>query len=153
MKNARLAILADYPSWLKLAEEVEPLFGPMVKDPGFGEGLKQAIREKRALCVSDMKAKGKCAFHGGIVIARETNEILWFAVAQASRAKGIGATLVSAAIRHLDQSKPISVTTFDRTIEAGLPARRLYQSFGFIDGVPAGMNPAGIPTITMTLGK
>ena len=46
---------------------------------------------------------------------------------------------------------PIVVTTFDPTIEAGTPARSLYRSAGFRDSTVAGRNPAGIPTVTMTL--
>jgi hypothetical protein len=35
-----LAQFADIAAWLDLAAEVEPLFGPMVADPGFHAALR-----------------------------------------------------------------------------------------------------------------
>ena len=34
---------------------------------------------------------------------------------------------------------------------AGAPARALYESFGFADCAPAGVNPAGIQTVVMSV--
>jgi GNAT superfamily N-acetyltransferase len=153
MKTVRLSTPNDYPDWLELAKEVEPLFGPMTDDPIFCDGLRKAILEKNTFCVTEGGSGDERSglFHGGIAISKEANEIVWFAVAQRSRGQGTGATLLSEAISHLDHTRPITVTTFDQTIEAGMPARSLYQSVGFRDSSAAGLNPAGIPTVTMTL--
>ena len=154
MKTVRPATMSDYSDWLKLAEEVEPLFGPMTNDPDFCEALKQAIRGGTAFCITESQGSGRGGlFLGGIVISRETNEILWLAVVRCRRGQKTGATLLSEAMSHLDLTRPVTVTTFDRTVDAGKPARRLYESFGFRDSVAAGLNPAGIPTVTMTLEK
>lgn len=152
MKPVRQSTLNDYSDWLKLAEEVEPLFGPMTDDPIFCDGLKQAILEGSAFCLTKSENdKENELFLGGIIISKEANEIVWLAVSQHSRGQKIGAALLSEAMKHFDHTRPITVTTFDRTIEAGAPARRLYASFGFRDSIAAGPNPAGIPTIIMTL--
>jgi len=154
MKEVRLSTPNDYLDWLELAKEVEPLFGPMVDDPIFCDGLMKAILEANAFCVTDGGGNERISlFHGGIVISKETNEIVWLAVTQQSRGKKIGAALLHTAVKQLDHTRPITVTTFDQKIEAGIPARRLYQSVGFHDSVAAGLNPAGIPTVTMTLIK
>ena len=41
----------DQPAWLELAREVEPLFGPMVNDPGFHRALENNIARGTAYCV------------------------------------------------------------------------------------------------------
>lgn len=150
----RVSTVEDFADWLALAKEVEPLFGPMTDDPNFHAGLRQAIAGGSALCVSDAAPGGSGGvFHGGIVISVQANEIVWLAVAQPSRGLKIGAALLAEALRRLDPARPVTVTTFDPTMEAGIPARRLYQSFGFRDTAPAGLNPAGCPTVTMTREK
>lgn len=49
----RVSTMSDFPDWLKLAEEVEPLFGPMIDDPTFCDGLKQVILEGNAFCFAE----------------------------------------------------------------------------------------------------
>jgi len=153
MHETTISTPDDFEGWLVLAREVEPLFGPMVEDRNFREGLWQAIVDGHALCVRAETGENEQRLHGGIVIAPEANEILWFAVAMESRGKGLGKTLLHAAIKNLDKTRPIIVTTFDQTVAAGTPARNLYHAAGFRESSPAGMNPAGIPTVTMLLIK
>lgn len=143
------ATAEDFVGWIRLAQEVEPLFGPMVADPGFQAGLRQAIADRNAFCVRLIGWEDGLTLPGGIVISREDNEILWFAVAEASRGQGIGDALLRDALNRLDHRRPITVMTFDGSVEAGLPARKLYQRHGFIDSHPVGLNPAGIPTVIM----
>lgn len=151
MKTLRLSILTDYPDWLDLAKEVESLFGPMVDEPAFCDGLRTAILEKNALCVVEGERGQHDIFHGGIIISKESNEIVWFAVARQNRGQGIGGALLSDAINRLDRTRPITVTTFDQTVTAGASARNLYRTAGFSDTCAAGLNPAGIPIVIMTL--
>jgi GNAT superfamily N-acetyltransferase len=139
----------DLPEWIRLAGEVEPLFGPMVQDPTFREGLKQAISGGKALCVRKADAAETPALLGGIIISPEENEILWFAVSQGSHGRGTGKALLAEAVSLLDQGRPMRVTTFDRSAREGLPARTLFQAFGFEDSHPCGRNPAGIPIVVM----
>jgi len=153
MVIVRVSILDDFEGWLQLAREVEPLFGPMVQDPDFRTGLRQAIVDGHALCVRAETGGHEQRLQGGIVIAPKANEILWFAVATESRGKGLGKALLHAAVKNLDKTRPIIVTTFDQTVAAGTPARHLYHAVGFREFSPAGVNPAGIPTVTMLLIK
>lgn len=132
--------------WLELAREVEPLFGPMADLPEFQDALAQAIAAGTAFSCCD-QASG--ALLGGIVINPGHNEIAWLAVNSRARGKGLGPMLLNYAIERLDNSRPISVTTFDASCGAGLPARRLYQACGFEDLAPAGTNPAGLAIVVM----
>lgn len=151
MTKVRPSSLDDYSHWLKLAKEVEPLFGPMTDDPIFCDALRQAIVDGNAFCLIETEnSESSELFLGGIVISKAANEILWLAVVQHRRGQKIGSALLSKAMKHFDHTRPIKVTTFDSAVEAGRPARRLYQSFGFRDSIVAGPNPAGFPTVTMT---
>lgn len=147
--RVRFSTTDDTRGWLRLAGQVEHLFGPMVDDSSFCEALVKAISSRRALCVGGTDREGEGILRGGIVVSLEENEILWFAVEEKSRAQGIGKALMEEALHILDTARPIKVTTFDRSTEAGIPARRLYERFGFRDVFPAGPNPAGIPTVDM----
>ena len=149
--KARIATLEDYQAWLLLAKEAEPLFGPMVEDPHFREALEQAIVAGNALCAGKAVRERAPVLPGGIVISPEQNEILWLAVAAQSRRQGIGKALIEAALNRLDPNRPVTVTTFDESAMAGIPARRLYETFGFVNSRTDGANPAGIPVVVMLL--
>lgn len=151
METVRLSTLDDLDGWLALAREVEPIFGPMADEAAFRTGLKEAILIHNAFCVTRPAEDGSSFFRGGIVVSKEANNILWLAVSRKNRGHGVGKALLEKAIGRLDRHKPIAVTTFYETEEVGLPARQLYLSFGFKDDVPAGLNPAGIPTVVMVL--
>ncbi len=146
---SEISTIEDFDQWIRLAREVEPLFGPMVEDPGFREGLRRALADRNALCVRRTGCEAGRNIQGGIVVSPKDNEVLWFAVAEASRSQGVGKVLLDSAIQRLDPERPMIVTTFDRSVEAGLPARRLYRRHGFEDDRPGGLNPAGIPTVVM----
>lgn len=47
----RVATVEDFPGWITLAREVEPLFGPMADVPSFREALRRALAHGNALCV------------------------------------------------------------------------------------------------------
>jgi len=48
MDAAMISTPEDFEGWLLLAKEVEPLFGPMVEEPAFREGLRLAIMNGQA---------------------------------------------------------------------------------------------------------
>ena len=144
--NPHISTPLDYPLWLSLAKEVEPLFGPMVEDPQFQDGLKRALLGGHAVCVRNVEP---ASILGGIIFDRQENEILWLAVRSANRKTGIGRLLLQEAINRLDEHRPIRVQTYDPSFPRGLPARNLYLHFGFKDIRSGGLNPAGIPTVIM----
>jgi ribosomal protein S18 acetylase RimI-like enzyme len=139
----------DLPEWFSLAREVEPLFGPMVDVPEFQSGLLTAINENRALCVRDENDSGTRRMVGGVIIDTKENEILWLAVSQTSRGRGVGRILLMDAITRMDTTRPIRVQTYATHVEAGNSARHLYTDLGFTDVQDGGLNPAGLPTVIM----
>ena len=120
------------PSLITLAREVEPLFeSPMAEDKGFHEFIKRKIAQHEALVVCDGKQSDELM--GLIAFSHNNNAISWFAVFEEYRGRGIGTELLAQAISELDSKKEITVITFREDNEGGLPARRLYQKFGFKD--------------------
>ena len=142
--KVQIARIEDYEDWLKLAKEVEPLFGPMSEEISFQTALTDLIAQKQAFCI-----KQDSEFCGAIAVSKNDNEILWFAVSQKQKGKGYGKLLLQYAINKLDASKDITVQTFAKGINVGEPARKLYQSFGFTDLKQSENNPAGYPTVIM----
>jgi len=144
--NPQTACKDDFKAWIDLAREVEHLFGPMADVPSFKDALVRAIEGNNAFCIRNEQAG---ALVGGIVISRETNEIVWLVVSEQSRGEGYGRALLEFALTHLNSLDHVLVQTFDETVPAGYPARRLYQRLGFEDYQKADVNPAGIPTVIM----
>ena len=142
--NIETAKSEDFTGWLKLAKEVEPLFGPMSEDAEFQKALKSIIKTKQAFCI---KEKGR--IDAGIAISKDKNEIIWFAVSQNCRGKGYGKLLLQHAIDKLDNSKNITVQTFAKGPAEGNPARMLYKSFNFVDLEPKENTQTGYPTVIM----
>ena len=143
------AELTDFDAWIRLAREVEPLFGPMADEAPFQEAIKQAMAQKTAFCMRSGPNDKKGILKGGVVISKELNEILWFAVSEPCRGKGYGRTLLDFAVNKLNHGKRILVQTFDASSPDGRAARKLYLDFGFLDYKDGGLNPAGIPTVIM----
>jgi ribosomal protein S18 acetylase RimI-like enzyme len=139
----------DFDSWIVLVKEVEPLFGPMADEEAFQRALKQAIIFETAFCIRSNLNEKKRYLKGGIIISKESNEILWFAVSKHCRSMGLGRQLLKFAISELNSKEDIFVQTFDKTVPEGKPARKLYIDFGFTDLGDGGLNPAGVPTVIM----
>ena len=135
----------DIPGWLRLAAQVESLFGAMVGVEGFEKGILACAKNGNSFCFEGPGG----GIEGVIAFDREHNSIEWLSVDRASRGKGIGAQLIGRALEALDQSRDITVQTFAPGVGEGLAARRLYERFGFADRGPAGKNPAGIDTVIM----
>ena len=140
---------ADFDSWIALAREVEPLFGPMADEMDFQEALRQAILAKTAFCLYPDRNQGAPHLIGGVIISKESNEIAWLVVSKQYRKKGWGRELIKFAISRLNQGKSIIVQTFDKSVSQGASARNLYLDFGFTDVKNGGLNPAGVPTVIM----
>ncbi len=135
----------DYDAWLKLAEEVEPLFGPMVDSKDFREGIKDCIGNRNAYGVKDESG----VIAGIIALNRSGNEILWLAVGEKHRGNRYGEKLVQKVIEELEINGDIFVQTFAAEIEGGKSARRIFEKNGFVEFKDAGKNPAGIETVIM----
>ncbi len=132
----------DFQAWLRLAAEVEGLFGPLVDDPGFQRALHKNIARGTALCVRAGDGPPGTPLLGGLLFAPKPprHTIGWLAVTHTHRRCGIGRRLVTHALGLTQPPAEVSVTTFGPDAEAGLPARRFYESMGF---QPAEMAPDG----------
>jgi ribosomal protein S18 acetylase RimI-like enzyme len=115
-------------SWLEIAREVEPLFGPM---PDFESTLRRNISRGTALCVRD---PGGQVLGGMLLRAAPHTQITWLVVRSSARRRGVGHALVAEALRRYPPPCEVLVDTFGEDIIEGFPARRLYQSFGFLPG-------------------
>jgi GNAT superfamily N-acetyltransferase len=141
----RLVTNQDLNAWMELAREVEPLFGEMVDNENFINGIKDCISNSSAFCVVNTNND----IEGVIAINKAFNEVSWLAVREKCRGKGYGYQLLETAIDSLDNRKPIYVQTFSPDVKAGEAARKIYMKFGFKDYKDGGKNPAGIDTVIM----
>ncbi len=135
----------DFPAWLCLAAEVEPLFGPMVNDPGFHRALRKNIQRGTAFCIRKGDAAPGGILPGGILFSPKPPlyTIGWLAVTKSSRRRGIGRLLVEHVISLVQPPAEITVTTFGPDAAEGQPARRFYESMGFQPSEPAPPGPEG----------
>jgi len=141
----RLLTHYDLAAWLKLAKEVEHLFGPMTDSEDFKNGIKQCIENKNAYGMEN--SDGVLA--GIIAIDRERNEILWLAVGQQFRGNNYGDRLIKKAIDLMQSNGNIFVRTFAENMDEGKAARSIYEKNGFKFLKGAGKNPANIETVIM----
>jgi GNAT superfamily N-acetyltransferase len=132
------AQLADIPSWLELARQVEPLFGAM---PMFELTLRSKICQDEALCVRGTSG----AVNGGLLLGGAEPEIWirWLAVQKAARGQGIGTALVASVIARFAAPGTISLATFGADVVEGRPARRLYERMGFAADAMLPRGPEG----------
>lgn len=147
------SIISDFDDWLSLSREVEPLFGPTADESSFQEALKQAISLNTAFCIRTESDGTNKKLIGGVVISKDSNEILWLAVSQRYQRNGYGRKLIEFAINSLNTKEKINVQTFNESVPEGKPARKLYMELGFKDIKDGGLNPAGIPTVIMQLNE
>jgi ribosomal protein S18 acetylase RimI-like enzyme len=127
----------DVVSWLEIVREVEHLFGPMAD---FRSTLLLNISRGTALCVRD--ADGQVL--GGMFLrAPPRTQISWLAVRASARRQGIGKALVAEALRRCPPPCEVLVDTFGADNIEGSPARRLYESFGFVPGEHLSDGPEG----------
>lgn len=120
----RAATVDDLPSWMQLAAEVEPLFGPM---PDFEARVRRAIERRTALVI----ATGNTVA-GAALLSRpnQPHHIHWLAVRGSQRRRGVGHALIAAIVDRWP-TETIEVVTFTADTAGGAPARRLYESHGF----------------------
>jgi ribosomal protein S18 acetylase RimI-like enzyme len=127
----------DVSSWLEVVPEVEPLFGPM---PDFEATLSRNIARGTALCVRDTHAN----VLGGVLIRLSPHsQISWLAVRRSARGRGIGRALVAEVLHRYSSCPEVIVDTFGEDNVLGRPARRLYESFGFIPAENLERGPEG----------
>lgn len=134
----------DINGWLKLAAEVEYLFGPVVNDPSFLRALQKNISRGTALCVRESNGPPGSNLLGGLLFSSSNApnyKIGWLSVSSQSRRIGVATVLLNHCLRLVVSPAKVSVITFGEDTIDGQPARRLYQKLGFIplnDLIPNG---------------
>lgn len=126
-----LAQHEDMASWLRLAEEVVPLFGPM---PDFETVLIRKIAQRQAFCA---KAESmNLNVLGGVLFGGSGTDyaIRWLAVSSQHQRLGIGKALISTALSAMPPECTVHVDTFVEGSPGAEPARGLYESCGFVPG-------------------
>jgi ribosomal protein S18 acetylase RimI-like enzyme len=123
----------DFDSWLALAAEVEPLFGPMVGEPGFLAALRRNIERGSAFCLRQADGGPGAPLRGGLLFSPKppVYHIGWLSVASRCRRRGVGTALVLHAMNLVCPPAELRVKTFGPDVPAGEPARRFYGALGF----------------------
>ncbi len=122
----------DISSWMKLVNLVSWNFPGLETEEKLGEHENTVLlfmSEGRALCV-----KEENVVVGVLLFSKKHNMICCLAVAPDFRKHGIASALLSKAIEMLDRTKDITVSTFRENDPKGIAPRKLYKSFGFVEG-------------------
>lgn len=128
------ATMDDITEWLKLAAEVEYLFGPMVGDPNFVKGLEKTIGRSSAYCVRLNDGTPGSPLLGGLLWSSNppVYKIGWLSVSSEARKQGVATELLNYVFGLVETPAEVVVTTFGDEVVDGRPARILYKRFGFV---------------------
>lgn len=135
----------DISAWLELAREVEPLFGPMVREPSFLRALQKNIDRGTAFCIRQADGPPGAPLMGGLLFSPKPPRytIGWLAVAHSHRRQGIGEKLVRYVLALAEAPAEFVVTTFGKDHPGGEAARCFYEKLGFSPAESAPPGPEG----------
>lgn len=126
--------IKDIDLWMNLVHNVSPGFPGLETEDLLKEHkdtVLRFMREGRALCVKENEGH---SIVGVLLYSKKHNRICFLAVSPDFRRQGIASMLLEEAIRCLDRSCPIIVSTFREEDPKGAAPRALYRKFGFIEG-------------------
>lgn len=121
----------DIDTWMELVKSVRWNFPGLETEDALKVHRNTVVKfmaQKRAICAKD---KGSSII-GVLLFSLKYNMICCLAVAEPYRNRGIGSRLLACALKRLDRTKPITVSTFREEDEKGIAPRALYQKFGFV---------------------
>lgn len=127
--KAEYGALKDIDSWMGLVEEVRWNFPGLETKAGLDEHRATVLEfmgKKQAVCVKEGK---KIA--GVMLFSRGHNMICCLAVSPAYRRRGVASVLMDEALRNLDRTREITVSTFRADDEKGTAPRAFYRKYGF----------------------
>lgn len=120
----------DIENWMSLVARVRWNFPGLETQEKLYEHKATVLRfmEKRqAVCVKEDKE-----IVGVMLFSRGHNMICCLAVSPDYRRRGVATVLMDEALRNLDRTKEISVSTFRADDEKGTAPRALYEKYGFV---------------------
>ena len=121
----------DIDAWMALVEEVRWNFPGLETQENLDEHKTTVLKfmsKRQAICV---KEGNKIA--GVMLFSRGHNMICCLAVSPAYRRRHAASLLMEEALRNLDRTREISVSTFRAEDEKGTAPRALYEKFGFVE--------------------
>ncbi len=121
----------DIEEWMKLVNQISWNFPGLETKERLDEHKAVVLRfmsKRQAICV---KAGGEIA--GVMLFSRGHNMICCLGVSPDYRRRGVASMLMDEALRNLDRTKEISVTTFRADDEKGTAPRALYEKYGFVE--------------------
>lgn len=121
----------DIENWMKLVNQIRWNFPGLETQERLDEHKATVLKfmgKRQAVCV---KVGGEIA--GVMLFSRGHNMICCLGVSPDYRRCGIASMLMDEALRILDKTKEISVSTFRADDEKGLAPRALYEKYGFIE--------------------
>lgn len=121
----------DIENWMKLVNQIRWNFPGLETQERMDEHKATVLKfmgKRQAICV---KIGGEIA--GVMLFSRGHNMICCLGVSPDYRRCGIASMLMDEALRNLDKTKEISVSTFRADDEKDLAPRALYEKYGFIE--------------------
>ncbi|MBQ4158696.1 MAG: GNAT family N-acetyltransferase [Clostridia bacterium] len=124
------AIPEDIDDWMRLVTRVRLNFPGLETEEGlsdYRETVLKFMKKRQAICV-----KEDGGIKGVMLFSRGHNMICCLAVSPDFRRRGAASILMDEALKELDWTKEISVSTFRAEDEKGLAPRALYEKYGFV---------------------
>lgn len=121
----------DIENWMSLVTRVRWNFPGLETQEKLDEHKSTVLRfmgKRQAICV-----KEKDEIIGVMLFSRGHNMICCLAVSPDYRRRGVATMLMDEALRNLDRTKEISVSTFRVDDEKGPAPRALYEKYGFVE--------------------
>lgn len=121
---------SDLAAWMRLVSRVRLNFPGLETEEelsDYKETVFKFIKKRQAICVKeDGEIKGVMLF------SRGHNMICCLAVSPDFRRRGAASALMDEALKQLDRTREITVSTFRAEDEKGLAPRALYEKYGFV---------------------
>ncbi len=124
------AIPEDINDWMQLVTRVRGNFPGLETEEGLSDyrnTVLKFMKKRQAICV-----KEDGGIKGVMLFSRGRNMICCLAVSPDFRRRGVASVLMDEALRELDRTKEISVSTFRAEDEKGFAPRALYEKYGFV---------------------
>lgn len=121
----------DIENWMSLVTRVRWNFPGLETQEKLDEHKATVLRfmgKQQAICVKEGNE-----IAGVMLFSRRHNMICCLAVSPDYRRRGVASMLMDKALRNLDKTKEISVSTFRADDEKGPAPRALYEKYGFVE--------------------